>query len=71
LDNQNKRCKKNNSSRDEIYETKSRVNLDYNTNIETAKELNKTPVLDKIQEQRKYGAETGGGTGNVTDILNG
>ena len=27
--------------------------IDYKTNTETAKELNKTPVLDKIQEYRR------------------
>jgi len=41
LDHKSKRRKKNNSSRDKIYEKKGRVHFDrlYNKNTETAKEL--------------------------------
>jgi len=40
-----------NSSRDEIYEKNSRIICtDYTTNTETAKELNVTPVLYRIQK---------------------
>ena len=40
---------KNDNRRDEIYEKNNMMNLDYKSNRETAKELNITPVLDKIR----------------------
>jgi hypothetical protein len=55
LNHQSKRCNKNNSSRDEIYEKNSRIHLDtdHKTNTEIAKELNITPVLDKMQDYKR------------------
>jgi hypothetical protein len=48
-----KRRKKNNSSRDEIYEKTARYTwTDYKTNTKTAKE-NITAVLDRMQEHRR------------------
>jgi hypothetical protein len=48
-----KRCKKNKSSRDEIYEkTAGYTWTDYKANTKIAKE-NITPVLDRIQEYRR------------------
>jgi hypothetical protein len=42
----------NNSSIDEIYEkTAEYIWTDYKTSTETAKELNKIPVLDKMQKK--------------------
>jgi len=48
-----KRRKKNNSSRDEIFEKTARyTGTDYKTNTKIKKE-NITPVLDRIQEYRR------------------
>jgi hypothetical protein len=46
-----KRRKRNNSSRDVIYEKTERYAwTDYKTNTRTAKELNITSLLDRVQE---------------------
>jgi len=45
---------KNNGSRDEIYEQTCRIHLDrLYKNRKITKELNVTPVFDKIQEYRR------------------
>jgi hypothetical protein len=44
----------NNSSRDETYENNSRIHFDrYKTNTEIDKELNITPVLEKLQDCKR------------------
>jgi hypothetical protein len=59
-----KRCNKNNSSTDAIYENNSSTDAicennsritwtDHKTNTETAKELNITPVLGKIEGYKR------------------
>jgi len=54
LDHYSKRCKKNNSSRDEIHEKTASYNrTDYKTNTEIVKILNITPVLDIIWDYRR------------------
>jgi hypothetical protein len=52
LDHKSKILQKNNSSRDEMYEKHSRT--DHTTNTQIAKELNITPVFDKIQAYRRH-----------------
>jgi hypothetical protein len=48
-----RRCKKNNSNRGEIYVKTARYTwTDYKTKTKITKELNITPVLDRIKEKR-------------------
>ena len=50
----NKWCQENISSRDEIYEKNSRIHLDrLQKNLHIAKELEITPVLDKLLEFKR------------------